>query len=149
MSTTALAQFLEIKNNGTRVVAYQSYWPGQTVNGYTHFPFSTDGIIANNSGGETTFTIRLPAIQETITLLENGLTNRYLARVQTYQFDPPADNSFPAVRNLVAQYDGEFVGGTTTQTELTIVLGSTLDSISAQVPPRTFTSALVGQPPRF
>ena len=149
MSTTALAQFLEIKNGSTRIVAYQNYWPGQTVNGYAHYPFRTGGIVADSSGGQSTFTIQLPATHEAVNLLENGLTNGHLARVQIYQFDPPTDNSFPSVRELVAQYDGEIIRGTAGQTEVTLVLGSSLDPIGAQIPPRKYTSNLVGELPRF
>lgn len=149
MSTTALAQFLEVKNNGVRVVAYQNYWPGQTVNGFTHYPFTTQGIVADSSGGQSTFTLQLPATAESVQLLEDGLTNGYIARVQIYQFDPPANNTFPPTRQLVAQYDGEIIRGTAGQTQVTLVLGSSLDPVGAQIPPRKYTSNLVGELPRF
>lgn len=149
MSTTALAQFLEIKSGSTRIAAYQNYWPGQTVNGYAHYPFSTDGIVADGNGGQTSFSVTLPATKEAVTLLENAIANNYLGRIQIYQFDPPADNTLPAVRTLVAQFDGEIIDGTTTQTEVTLTLGSSLDPIGAQIPPRKYTSTLVGELPRF
>lgn len=149
MSTTALAQFLEIKNGSTRVAAYQNYWPGQTVNGYTHFPFTTEGIVADSTGGQANFSVVLPATHEAVTLLEAGIANNYLGRIQIYQFDPPANNTLPSVRTLVAQFDGEFIAGQTTQTAVTLTLGSSLDPVGAQVPPRKFTSTLVGELPRF
>lgn len=149
MSTTALAQFLEIKSGGSRIAAYQNYWPGQTVNGYTHYPFTTEGIVADSNGGQTSFSVVLPATREAVTLLEDGIANSYIGRIEIYQFDPPSNNTLPSTRTLVAQFDGEFIGGQTTQTEVTLTLGSSLDPVGAQIPPRTFTSTLVGELPRF
>lgn len=149
MSTTALAQFLEITSGSTRIVAYQNYWPGQTVNGYTHYPFQTGGIVADSNGGQTSFSVTLPATKEAVTLLENAIASNYLGRIQIYQFDPPANNTLPATRTLVAQFDGEVIAGSATQTEVTLTLGSSLDPVGAQVPPRKYTSTLVGELPRF
>ena len=70
--------------------------------------------------------------------------------LKIYEFDSRLDQTGPiASQNLIASYTAEVVNVSGTFTRLDIELGSSLSPVGAQVPPRKFTSYLIGAPLRI
>lgn len=93
-------------------------------------------------------TISLPVSNDARNLIESGLSQFYVAQVDLYQFLPPA-SGLPSVKTLVASFTGEFERATMTALSLDITVGANLDSTESQAPPRQFTTALAGTPPKL
>ena len=76
-----------------------------------------------------------------------ALNEARLAELQVYEFDTLLGNSTPqAGQSLIASYLGEVVGVSGGFTSIQMQLGSSLSPVGAQVPPRKFTSNLIGSP---
>jgi len=73
-----------------------------------------------------------------------------LCELKIYEFDSRLDNTVPqAGQDLIASYTAEVVDVSGTFSRLDIELGSSLSPVGAQVPPRKFTSYLIGSPLRI
>jgi hypothetical protein len=82
-----------------------------------------------------------------IEVVLQALNEARLAELQFYEFDTILGNSTPqAGQTLIASYLGEVVGVSGSFTSIQVELGSSLSPIGAQVPPRKFSSLLVGAP---
>jgi hypothetical protein len=143
MTTTAFAQTLTI--NGQ---TYQNYWIGQTVQGATFYPFVCDGFLASATSGQDSMLITLPLTADAVSWLEGGIASAWVVTVKLYQFDP-ASAVFPPSLSLVTEYNGEVIGGRRNAAEVTIEVGSSLSPVAAQMPPRKYTTTLIGEPPRY
>ena len=147
--TVALAQFLTIKQaNGSVLRRWQNHWISQTVDGHEFFPFNCSSLMSKVSSGEMSVTLSFPVSTNVRDLIENGLSQFYVVQVDQYQFLPPA-SGLPAVKTLVASFVGEFETASTTATSMQITIGANLDSTESQAPPRQFTTALAGTPPKL
>jgi len=147
--TIAVAQFLRIyKADGTTLKRWQNFWVGLTVDSYTYEPFDGGAIFSRITPSSDSLDIVFPATNEAYSLVENGLALRYLATLDFYQFVPTASGSAPASKTKIASYTGEFSSATVNETTVTLQIGTNLDPTEAQVPPRKFTTSLVGQPPK-
>ena len=147
--TVALAQFLTIQDaNGTVLRQWQNHWINQTVDGHEFFPFNCSSLLSKVSSGEMSLSIDLPVATEIFDLIENGLNQFYVARVDQYQFLSPV-SGLPATKTLVGSFTGEFETAATTATSVQITIGANLDSTETQAPPRQFTTALAGTPPKL
>lgn len=148
--TVAIAEFLHIyTSTGTTIYKWQSFWSGQTVDAHTFYPFRLQPMLSGRSGAQPELTVELPLNATTLTVLEDGITNRYLATAELYEFTPPAGNTVPASKTLIAGFTGEITGGSLGQINLSMVVSSSLVSTEAQVPHRRFTTTLVGTPPKL
>ena len=145
MSAVALAMFLRV-GNGFNV---QNYWHDQVVDGCQHYPFNGDGIVSSRGSAQDTYELTMPVSAESISLVENGLANGWTATVELYQFAPVAGGAPPSSKTLISKYAGEIIGGTVNETTVSIELGSSLDPVGSQIPPRVYTTTLVGEPPRY
>lgn len=147
----ALCQFLDLKNaSGTVLKKWQSYWINETVSGYGFSAFNSSALISRVSAGAESLDIELAATKANLELTEKGLRDYYVATINQYQFLPPASGTgSTAARSLVASFTGEFQSATVTESTITITIGSNLDSSESQVPPRMFTTALAGTPPKL
>jgi hypothetical protein len=143
MTTTAFVQFLTI--NGS---SYQNYWVGQAVNGAGFYPFVCDGFLAAATSAQDSVQVTLPLTAETVAWLEDGLANAWLVAIKLYQFDPTLPGVPPPL-TLVTEYHGEVLSGRRNASQLSIEVGSSLSPVIAQVPPRKYTTTLVGEPPRY
>lgn len=148
MAALALCQYLRIFVGGSTYHQWQNYFVGQTVEGYVHRPFSAGGIEVSVDGDQSSMTVTLPATAENHQIVEAAIAGAHLVEIQIYSI-PTSDTSGPSTKSLVAQYIGEVIAGSSTETELTIEIGSSLDPVGAQVPPRKFTTTLIGEPPRL
>lgn len=77
---------------------------------------------------------------------EAAILQGRLVDLSIYQFNSDSGNDSPQTsQQLVAGYTGQVTGGAATLTSLTLQLGSALAPVGAQVPPRKFTTAIMGQ----
>lgn len=147
--TIGLAQFLTIKKaDGTALYRWQNYWINQTVDSHTFASFQTEALFSVASSGFASLRISFPVSETVLTLIDEGLVQYYLATVDLYQFQPPA-NGLPASKLLIAGFTGEFTSAEVTSSAVNLSIGSNLDSTESQAPPRKFTTALAGTPPKL
>lgn len=149
--TKGIAAFLTIRQSdfSTVVARYQGYWPGITVSGHVFKPFSVGAITSNVSGGQQSFTVEFglqPALEQ---LVEDSAANEYVYDCELKEFTPTATGVPPATLTTFAQFVGHVLTASKTDRSLTVEIGSSLDPVKAQVPPRKFTTALTGEPPQL
>lgn len=150
MTAIALAQFFTVQNeSGTVLQRWQNYWPNTTVDSHTFLPFDAGAILSQISPGSDSLSIIFPVSQQIHALMTTGFELNYIGRLDLYQFVPPVDNSVPEIKDLIASYTGKFIQGTVGLTQIELRLGIGLDPTEAQVPPRKFTTSLVGKPPKL
>jgi len=145
------SQFLRIFSGSTTYQRWQAYyvntsvtWEGAT---WSYQPFDTDGITAGEVQSESSISIRLPATTAVTEVVLQALDEARLAELRLYEFDTIYGNSTPqASQTLIASYLGEVVGVTGSFTELEVELGSSLSPVGAQIPPRKFSTQLIGAP---
>lgn len=147
----AQSQYLRIYDSGgTTYQRWQSYYANTSVTWasakWLYVPFIADGITAGVSGDESNVTITAAATSMVIDAFEAAILDGRLVDLSIYQFDSNSGNDSPqAGQQLVAGYTGQVTGGAATLTTLTLQLGSALSPVGAQVPPRKFTTAIMGQ----
>lgn len=151
MSNRGQAQYLRIFDGSTTYLRLQGYYVGQTVTldsqQWSYFPFVANGLIGGTPGGDVEVTISVPATAAAVAAFEAALNQNRLVEVKIYEFDTRLTQAQPqAGQSLIGVFVGEVVGITGTFAALDIQLGSSLAPVGAQVPPRTFTSALIGAP---
>jgi hypothetical protein len=147
----AQAQYLKLFNGSTTYQRWQSYYVGQTVTwssgSWLYQQFDCDGFTAGQGSSEASLSVTLPATQFVVDQVERALREAWLAELSLYEFDPLLGNATPqAAQALVAAYTGEVVSASGSLTTITISLGSSLSPVGAQVPPRQFTTRLIGVP---
>ena len=146
-----LAQYLRIFDEGSTYERWQSYYIYSTVTydsvSWKYQSFDVEGFTAGQTVDEGGVTVRLPATQPIVNTVENAIANGLLVEVSMYEFDTLLGNDIPQEgQDLIASYVGEVVGASGTAESVTLELGSSLSPIGAQVPPRKFTSRLIGVP---
>jgi hypothetical protein len=145
------SQYLRIFSGSTTYQRWQSYYVNTSVTWesatWSYQAFDADGITAGEVQSESSISIRLPATTNVVGVVLQALNEARLAELQFYEFDTILGNSTPqAGQTLIASYLGEVVGVKGGFTEIEMELGSSLAPVGAQVPPRTFSSRLVGGP---
>jgi hypothetical protein len=149
--TVGIAVFMTIRqSNYTSVVAqYQSYWQGLTVDGHGFYPFNVNAILSNASGGQQSLRVDMALTQPLIETIEAGLANAYFVELAFYQFTPTATGVPPTAKTVFASFIGELLSAEQQESSVTIEIGSSLNGVEAQAPPRKFTTTLIGQPPKI
>ena len=147
----AQAQYLRIFSGSTTYQRWQSYYVNTSVTYggavWSYQPFDADGITAGEVQSEASISVRLPATTNAIEVSLQALNEARLAELQLYEFDTILGNSAPqAAQTLIASYVGEVVGVSGSFTSIEMELGSSLSPVGAQVPPRTFSTQLIGAP---
>jgi hypothetical protein len=145
------SQYLRIFSGSTTYQRWQSYYVNTSITWesatWSYQAFDADGITAGEVQSESSISIRLPATTNVIEVVLQALNEARLAELQFYEFDTILGNSTPqAGQTLIASYLGEVVGVKGGFTEIEMELGSSLAPVGPQVPPRTFSSRLVGGP---
>lgn len=147
----AQAQYLRIYDvAGVTYQRWQSYYADTSVTWasaeWLYVPFIADGLTAGSSGDETSINVTAPASTIVISAFEQAITAGRLVDLSIYQFDATVNNNTPqAIQSLVAEFTGQVVGGSGSLTSLTIQLGSALSPVGAQIPPRKFTTSMMGK----
>ena len=148
------SQFLRIFSGSTTYQRWQSYYVNTSVTwegaSWTYQPFDADGITAGKVESESSITVTLPATTNVIDSVLTALDEARLVELRMYEFDPILGNSTPhAGQTLIASYIGEVVNAKGTFTSIKMELGSSLSPVGAQVPPRKYTTRLIGVPCRL
>lgn len=147
----AQSQYLTITNaGGTVVQRWQSYYGNTTVtfNGqaWAYVPFSAEGFTEGISGDESNISISAPAITLVVEAFNAAILNGHIVELSIYQFDPELGNATPqAGQVLMGTFVGQASGGGGSLTELTLQLGSAISPVGAQIPPRKFTTSIMGK----
>jgi hypothetical protein len=147
----AQSQYLRIYDSGgTTYQRWQSYYANTSVTWsgakWLYVPFIADGITAGISGDESNVTVTAAATSMVLDAFEAAILQGRLVDLSIYQFNSDSGNDSPQTsQQLVAGYTGQVTGGAATLTSLTLQLGSALAPVGAQVPPRKFTTAIMGQ----
>ena len=145
------SQYLRIFSGATTYQRWQSYYVNSSVSYggsvWAYQPFDIDGITAGEVQSESSISVTLPATTNVMEVVLQALNEARLAELQVYEFDTLLGNSTPqAGQSLIASYLGEVVGVSGGFTSIQMQLGSSLSPVGAQVPPRKFTSNLIGSP---
>jgi hypothetical protein len=147
----AQAQYLRIFAGSTTYQRWQSYYVNTSVTFggavWAYQSFDADGITAGEVQSESSISVRLPATTNAVEVVLQALNESRLAELQLYEFDTLLGNSTPqAGQTLIASYLGEVVGVSGGFTSLEMELGSSLSPVGIQVPPRQYSSQLIGAP---
>ena len=145
------SQFLRIFSGSTTYQRWQSYYVNTSVTwesaAWSYQPFDADGITAGEVQSESSISVTLPATTNVMEVVLQALNEARLAELRLYEFDTILGNSTPqAGQTLIASYLGEVVGVSGGFTSIQMQLGSSLSPVGAQVPPRKFTTKLIGAP---
>jgi len=145
------SQFLRIFSGSTTYQRWQSYYVNTSVTwesaAWSYQPFDADGITAGEVQSESSISVTLPATTNVMEVVLQALDEARLAELRLYEFDTILGNSTPQTgQTLIASYLGEVVGVSGGFTSIQMQLGSSLSPIGAQVPPRTFSTRLIGAP---
>lgn len=149
--TIGIASFLTFRQSdySTVVAQYQNYWPDQTVDSHTFYPFNTNAIVSNATGGQQSLSIDFAASNDIVSLIEAGLSNGYFVELSFYQFTPTVTGAPPTAKTLFASYIGELISASQNELSISVQIGSSLNPVEAQAPPRKFTTTLIGEPPKI
>ena len=147
----AQSQFLRIFSGAITYQRWQSYYVNTSVtwesSSWAYQPFDADGITAGEVQSESSISIRLPATTNAVTVALQALNEAQLAELRFYEFNTLLGNSAPqAGQTLIASYLGEVVGVKGGLTSIELELGSSLAPVGAQVPPRSYSTRLIGAP---
>ena len=154
MSNRAQAQYLRIYDESSTYVRWQQYYVNQTITldaaSWTFNPFSANGIVGSSASGGNSISVTAPATTSVVDAFIAAIANNRLCEIKVYEFDSRLGNTAPqSGQTLIAQFVGEVTGMGGSFTGISIELGSSLSPVGAQVPPRKFTSYLIGTPLRI
>jgi len=149
----AQAQYLRIFDSSSTYARWQGYYVNQTITldsaSWEYMPFSASGILESGASGGKSVSITVPATNSIVEAFTLALSYGRFCELKIYEFDSRLDQTAPqSGQNLIGAYTSQVVNVNGTFTRLEIELGSSLSPIGAQVPPRTFTSYLIGAPLR-
>ena len=145
-----IAAFLTVrqKDYNTIVAQYQNYVPA-TIYGHEFAPFNAGAITSNVSGGQQSFTIEFGLQAGIEQLVDDSGPNEYIFDCELKEFAPPPDGSIPSAGGTFARFIGELLSAVKTDSSITVEVGTSLDPVKAQAPPRKMTNTLVGEPPQI
>jgi hypothetical protein len=147
----AQSQFLRLYDGSASYFRWQNYYINQAVGWsgalWSYQAFAADGFTAGQTGDESSIAVTLPATTMVVDAVQASLAAGWMAELLLYEFDlfdglvaPPTGQV------LVDSFVGEVVGAGGSFLELTLQLGSSLAPVGAQLPPRKFSTRLIGVP---
>lgn len=147
------ACYLRVFSGATDFQRWQSYYVNQTVSlsskTWAYHPFTVEAFTGGSTPGER-FTLQVPATNEAVETFTYALGLNWLCEVKLYEFNTLATQSGPpSSQVLIASVFGEVVEVRGGFTVLSVTIGSGLAPVGAQIPPRTYTTPLVGSPLRI
>jgi hypothetical protein len=145
------SQYLRVFDDAGTYQRWQNYYVNSTVTydsqSWAFLGFDVDGFTAGQTGDEGGVSVTLPATAFIIDTVEDALRNARLVELQMFEFDTLDGNDAPQDgQQLIASYVGEVVGAGGPFESISLELGSSLSPVGAQVPPRKYTSRLIGVP---
>lgn len=150
----AFAQYLRIYGLTDTYARWQNYYGGSTVtwdgSSWEFLPFSAEGIEAGDLQNEGSLVVVMPSTTAVYSTILIALRQALIVDLRTYEFDPRSNNTMPqATQVQIARYTAQVVNARRSLSQIELVFGGTLAPVGAQVPPRKFTSRLVGAPCRL
>jgi hypothetical protein len=149
----AQAQYLWIFDGGATYQRWQNFYVSSTVswNGFLWqwIDFGCDGMIDSDGADEGGLSIVIPATPQVIREVEDAVRAARLIGIYSYEFDTlqPGGEIAPLTdQTFVAGFVGEVVGARATLESIEVELGSSLSPVGAQIPPRLFSTQLIGVP---
>lgn len=142
-------------STGTAQFGVQNYYQQATITidsvDYQLLPFDVGELASTQSADTSAVTITLPALTSVVAAVEAGLAAGWLANLRIFRFEAAtAPDTPPASQTVLLDFIGEINGGNSNfESSITVEIGSALAPLGSQVPPRLFTSALVGVPCRL
>lgn len=151
MSIEAVATFLTVRDSDFDTVLhrYQNRWVEQDVDGFAHYPFSTGQSTSNRSGGQSGIDLDLALSQPMIDVIEAAITGGHYLQVAIKKYQPTPGDIPPTAYTTLVDFFGEVIQASLNSVSINVTVGSNLDPVQAQVPPRKFTTKLVGSPPQL
>lgn len=148
------AHYLRVFDTSTTYARWQSYYINQTIAWdsatWSYNPFSVNGLLSVSGSSGSDVSITVPATTLAVDLFRTALDNNRLCEVQVYDFDSSLSQEAPqSSQTRIAIFVGEVIGISGSFTELNVSLGPSLAPVGAQVPPRNYTTSLVGAPLRL
>jgi hypothetical protein len=145
------SQYLRIFDEAGTLHRWQNYYTNAAViidgERWSFMAFDVDGFTAGQTGDEGGVSVTLPATADVVDVVADALRNARLVELTMYEFDTLLGNDAPQVdQDLIASYVGEVTGAGGPFESVSLELGSSLSPVGAQVPPRKYTSRLVGVP---
>lgn len=150
----AFAQYLRIYGANDTYARWQNYYVNNAVTwesaSWSFVAFAAEGIETGDLQSEGSLTVVLPATNALYGQIVFGLRQALTVDIRTYEFDPRSNNTTPqAAQVQIARYTAQIVNARRSASQIELILGGTLAPVGAQVPPRKFTSRLVGAPCRL
>lgn len=147
----AQSRYVRIFDDAGTYQRWQSYYINKTVEvdsqSWQYQQFDVDALTDGQTGDEGGVPVTLPATATVIEAVNEAIRNARLVEILIYEFDSLLGDDEPQnLQELIATYIGEIVGGSRTMEQVSIELGSSLAPVGSQVPPRKFTSRLIGVP---
>lgn len=151
MANRAQAQYLQLFDEAGNRYHWQNFYFNQTITWedvpWFYHPFTVNALIGTATQAEAGITVSVPADIRAVQAFGAALDYNWLCLIKMYEFDSRLSLAAPqADQLLIGSFIGEVIGISGTFTELEVSIGSSLAPVGAQVPPRTFSSRLVGNP---
>lgn len=157
MANVIIAHFAQITTANSTVHRFQNFFyaggssvgvPGGDGTLYEFAPFRAEGSLASLNGENSTLRLLFPHNAFTVALVENGDGNR-LSRLalKTVWLGNAGDlTNYEDYATVAAPYDEYYlgVGATFDDTTVELRFRSSMDSVGAAFPRRTFNSVNVG-----
>jgi hypothetical protein len=151
MANRAQAQYLRLFDESATYYRWQNFYFNQTVTWdsvlWNYHPFVLNAMVGTATQAEAGITVTIPATYIAVNALQNALDKNWLCELKMYEFDSRLSQAAPqSGQLLIGTFIGEVIGIGGSFTELDVSIGSSLAPVGAQVPPRSFSSRLVGNP---
>jgi len=142
----ALVQYLRFFKGGTDFLKWQNYFIDQAVDGHAYQGFRSSGVLTNRSSDENGITIEMPAQPSLLGIMETAIGDQWLCESIVYRLSDPTN---AASKTVASRFIGEVLSVSTDMVTITFELGAGIDALTAQIPGRKITSALVGSMPQI
>lgn len=145
------SQYLRVFDDSGTYHSWQSYYINTIVSfggrNWIFQHFDVEGFTAGQTGDEGGVSVSIPATAYAMDVVTDCLRNARLVELTMYEFDTLLGDDEPQEDQvLIASYVGEVVAAAGVLESINLELGSSLSPVGAQIPPRKFTSRLVGVP---
>ena len=155
MSNRAQAQYIRIFiDGGADQELLQNFYVNSTVTvsskDYEYYPFEFEGLVESSAIGGQNVNLTLPATKRSQDIFLKAAYQEYLIEVKVFEFDGRLGLDAPqSGQQLISTFFGRVSKMSGSFSVLNVELGTALDPIGAQVPPRTYNTTLVGAPIRL
>jgi len=152
MSRSQMAT-LRVFSGSTIYLRWQNYYVNTSLSflsqTWEFFPFEFGGISESAAPGGNELTISVPATSTVISAFSEAQASLSLCEVTLYEFSAYDSQSVaPTTYTVVASHLGQVLDLGGSFIDLQIGLGTVLSPVGSQVPPRTYSTSLIGSPLR-